>query len=1524
MRTNTVVKIGDEGASFIELYTWIHFPQYRNNLVPILSWGYVDTAYSSDSVYLEEERISPLHAYDYDEQIDSLQKNISAIRSHNYPVEETDRQVTAALSFYGIRQESDISRIEELLSFMQNTLKVHDYGIQQIGYTVDGRLVIFDWGVTKLNELLDEVTYQQYIDARYFDYESYAEKIQQERQSTHPEFYQPTTPDEAFAKSLVIPVVKVLDETAQIFDKKADDICRGGTSGQLRSSSLGALLPIGIFEGDIRGKQDKNSNQYGKDINKIHRVNLSKVHSSNFLTSTRLPYQSSNVAVNPAMSTAILNSLVNNGVMTALPNMTWATSRAISARDASWAGESLNGLATKTSFSTQENNNIIKNSLSNDRIATKKSPLGDYLVRLADLRIDQTDNLAQRVPFLDQGDKSKPSFAKAAAGRPAEPTPKSSISRDTLSFVSRVYADNGRTFAQGYGGQGKVLGVATSNSFGCKVANVTYRPVANAFKSAAKFTSETLWKRPNRVIRVWIGDGISYVKTSLKDVGSQIVAATRNFMIEAIVVAAKPLIRISYRENLNTLGGQREEDIKYEAALNRIRRVVKTVLELIDTTNLIYRDFPDFIRNATPIHNSFGWFGSRLLTPLLFPRNFSRIALPLYETDWQRFRTGGWRIINWSNPSLWEWNWEWAKDYFSDQVAQGIDDLLKNNNGFVRFLTAPIRLAWWFLEPALPTNDGITVGDIVTVRQGNVAGVLGIVTNIERDNNQLILYDVTLADGKRTVRRLQRKQLGQASDYKRGTSYLLAQKMSLAANYDQVFDLYAMMEGIVFEEVHTHPVASQEEIYRAVLARPEFDAMIHNKEFQRLSVSAQDFVSRAVLAEVSYQRVRQAAVLSKDIEGPILAAIRAADIQTIALQVKGKFTELKDSGCFSYNPFVSKVYAAGEDEKKEGKTCASIFRAPWKVVKGWVRGGMRNGGKRIGGHATETTNTTLRQAVRDLSVAQTPEQLFPAMERLIPILNSIDREYPYPRYTKQLTDDDYRQLFGDDRVQTVSVLNDLAKTLFIVATNTPDEEVKRVASEHLWILQKIRNAFEISTKRYTGKNFDELDNPWTPPDMRMLYYLTGIWLTDDTKDVFTHMLLADHEAFRIKYGLPSEALIDSNPEAYTQALLAIAKANNITLLSKDDLDVQLFFQRHSGYVGGTYFPEYRGIALNPRSAVDWRDSQNGIRMFEHELIHALQNDKFRELTHEQREYEAYVGGYFMKGKLQTDKNEGIGLLLEGFNTSLRQWWYLEKNMSPPWSSIDIPFDIGYQKPNQIVEDVRAEFFPTNHFELFLDRFPKLDLVSSETSDLVVAAQVRSLVTAGEIVQIESEVSIQQLQLIVSKALAQTSELTDEQRKVWEQHIGSKLPALVLTGLKYDVQISKVDNRQDIQVNGKIYAPVSNLGTNRAVYLLDDGTILKIPRIELFEIVIIGETHGTIVDSDSRIAPVVGIGFTDDGTLYELQKNVIPYKPFLLAVTSEVLENIRSLWDGAQRYGGQFGRFLAQRISFLFLRPCFRS
>ena len=119
--------------------------------------------------------------------------------------------------------------------------------------------------------------------------------------------------------------------------------------------------------------------------------------------------------------------------------------------------------------------------------------------------------------------------------------------------MSRVYADNGRTFAQGYGGQGKVLGVATSNSFGCKVANVTYRPVANAFKSAAKFTSETLWKRPNRVIRVWIGDGISYVKTSLKDVGSQIVAATRNFMIEAIVVAAKPLIRISYRENLNTL-----------------------------------------------------------------------------------------------------------------------------------------------------------------------------------------------------------------------------------------------------------------------------------------------------------------------------------------------------------------------------------------------------------------------------------------------------------------------------------------------------------------------------------------------------------------------------------------------------------------------------------------------------------------------------------------------------------------------------------------------------------------------------------------------------------------------------------------------------------------------------------------------------------------------------------------------------------------------------------------------------------
>ena len=157
--------------------------------------------------------------------------------------------------------------------------------------------------------------------------------------------------------------------------------------------------------------------------------------------------------------------------------------------------------------------------------------------------------------------------------------------------------------------------------------------------------------------------------------------------------------------------------------------------------------------------------------------------------------------------------------------------------------------------------------------------------------------------------------------------------MSLAANYDQVFDLYAMMEGIVFEEVHTHPVASQEEIYRAVLARPEFDAMIHNKEFQRLSVSAQDFVSRAVLAEVSYQRVRQAAVLSKDIEGPILAAIRVADIQTIALQVKGKFTELKDSGCFSYNPFVERVYAA--DYSSGGSGCLPANQSFFRMMRGF-------------------------------------------------------------------------------------------------------------------------------------------------------------------------------------------------------------------------------------------------------------------------------------------------------------------------------------------------------------------------------------------------------------------------------------------------------------------------------------------------------------------------------------------------------------------------------------------------------------
>ena len=81
---------------------------------------------------------------------------------------------------------------------------------------------------------------------------------------------------------------------------------------------------------------------------------------------------------------------------------------------------------------------------------------------------------------------------------------------------------------------------------------------------------------------------------------------------------------------------------------------------------------------------------------------------------------------------------------------------------------------------------------------------------------------------------------------------------------------------------------------------------------------------------------------------PIITQVRemTTTILGIVQKVLGKsqatIQKAKDDGCFSYNPFVSRVYAANGD----GPTCHPIFRAPVKVLKEYVSKGSFEKDKR--------------------------------------------------------------------------------------------------------------------------------------------------------------------------------------------------------------------------------------------------------------------------------------------------------------------------------------------------------------------------------------------------------------------------------------------------------------------------------------------------------------------------------------------------------------------------------------------------
>jgi|GEM_PF-5125086 len=235
------------------------------------------------------------------------------------------------------------------------------------------------------------------------------------------------------------------------------------------------------------------------------------------------------------------------------------------------------------------------------------------------------------------------------------------------------------------------------------------------------------------------------------------------------------------------------------------------------------------------------------------------------------------------------------------------------------------------------------------VGQGNVGKIPGIVTGFEEyEKDDLVLYDVILADGNGTIRRLRRTQFSSAP-YMQGAVYLLSQKENVGVvNYLRAYALYRPFENIITQEVAKpeHIQESIDDIFDAIRKIPQHDALFSTRSYLRLPKNERDIVTRvlyeAIREEIAYQRIRQAAILSKDILGPIRARQRAAfleralpSVARIFSSVSAAYRALQDAFDNDACHFSSihSVYAASSGNTGGG--CPSFFKSIVRSAAGF-------------------------------------------------------------------------------------------------------------------------------------------------------------------------------------------------------------------------------------------------------------------------------------------------------------------------------------------------------------------------------------------------------------------------------------------------------------------------------------------------------------------------------------------------------------------------------------------------------------
>ncbi|MGB2790937.1 MAG: hypothetical protein IPJ67_01015 [Candidatus Moraniibacteriota bacterium] len=186
-------------------------------------------------------------------------------------------------------------------------------------------------------------------------------------------------------------------------------------------------------------------------------------------------------------------------------------------------------------------------------------------------------------------------------------------------------------------------------------------------------------------------------------------------------------------------------------------------------------------------------------------------------------------------------------------------------------------------------------------------------------------------------------------------------------------------------------------------------------------------------------------------------------------------------------------------------------------------------------------------------------------------------------------------------------------------------------------------------------------------------HITGLKLNDPT---FLDRLIQDQNIIRSKYRLPQRDMRFDQPSEYEKMLREMAKNSNVAIRSKSECG-KFFAENHAA--GGVFLPESNKIGIDINRN-DLETYSKNLGTFEHELIHAFQENQSSGMPIELMEYEAYIAGFnlqFLNGKRKEGGNveEYLDTMFNMIGGSVGIWYKSQSKgrdtpLEPKWYKKD--------------------------------------------------------------------------------------------------------------------------------------------------------------------------------------------------------------------------------------------------------------